>query len=118
MRPEKTMTKLSPEKHAELDQQFAQARQLHMTGQQQQASEIYQRILAADPEHADALHLTGVLCLQRRQYPGAIELIEPGLLCFRKFNSFVLVAIRPLRNKPVETCFRSKYFVCHWLRQC
>jgi Tfp pilus assembly protein PilF len=75
----KAMTKLSPENLAELDQQFAQARQLHMSGQQQQASEIYQRILAADPEHADALHLTGVLCLQRRQYSGAIELIEQAI---------------------------------------
>ena len=73
------MANLSDDQRAALQRQFAQARELHMAGRQQQAGQIYQQILAADPEHADALHLTGVLSLQRKLYPRAIDLIGQAI---------------------------------------
>jgi Flp pilus assembly protein TadD len=81
------MANLSDDQRVALQRQFAHARELHMAGRQQQAGQIYQQILAVDPEHADTLHLTGVLWLQRKQYPRAIELIEQA------------IAIRPGRAK-------------------
>ncbi len=73
------MANLSDEQRADQERQFAQARELHMAGQQEQAGQIYQQILATDPEHADTLHLSGVLCLQRKQYPRAIDLIGQAI---------------------------------------
>lgn len=73
------MADLSDEQRAAQERQFAQARELHMAGQQEQAGQIYQQILATDPEHADTLHLSGLLCLQRKQYPRAIDLIGQAI---------------------------------------
>jgi tetratricopeptide (TPR) repeat protein len=38
-----------------------------------------QNALALDPVHADALHLTGLLCLQARQYDHAVEWISRAI---------------------------------------
>ncbi|HTJ58892.1 MAG TPA: tetratricopeptide repeat protein [Devosiaceae bacterium] len=49
---------LSP---AMLDQAVARALTLHQRGQLQQAGEAYSRVLAADPGHAEANHLLGLI---------------------------------------------------------
>ncbi len=58
---------------------FAQARQLHMAGRLAEAEPIYRRILAADPRHADALHLLGVMALQRGHSAQAAEIIGQAI---------------------------------------
>lgn len=48
----------------------------HRAGHAQQAETLYQQILAANPRHPDALHLLGVLQLQRGDPAGALDLIS------------------------------------------
>ena len=43
---------------------FQNAIQLHQAGRLAEAEAIYRQILAAEPRHADALHLLGVIALQ------------------------------------------------------
>jgi tetratricopeptide (TPR) repeat protein len=49
--------------------------QRHNEGQLQQAEELYQRILAEDPNHVDALQLLGVLAYQTGRHQIAVDLI-------------------------------------------
>lgn len=66
------------------DEAFQAALAHHQRGALQQAQALYQRILATDPNHANALHLLGVLAYQSGQSEAAIGLIgrslavEPG----------------------------------------
>jgi protein O-GlcNAc transferase len=48
---------------------------LHNAGDLQQAEQIYRQVLAAQPHHAGALHLLGLIALQVGKYEAAIELI-------------------------------------------
>lgn len=54
---------------------FSTALQHHQSGRLEQAARIYQLILTQQPEHADALHLLGVVALQQGNAPRAVELI-------------------------------------------
>ena len=58
---------------------FALALGHHRAGRLQAAEEIYRRILAIDPQHADVLHLLGVLAHQSGQHEVAIEYIERAI---------------------------------------
>jgi predicted O-linked N-acetylglucosamine transferase (SPINDLY family) len=60
---------------ATLSEALALAIQHHQAGRWQAAEQIYQRILAVEPDHADALHLSGVLAHQRGASAVAVELI-------------------------------------------
>ncbi|MBZ0092612.1 MAG: glycosyltransferase, partial [Sulfuricellaceae bacterium] len=53
--------------------------QHHKSGDLQAAESIYRQILQQQPEHADALHLLGVVALQVGQYPLAAELIAKAI---------------------------------------
>jgi hypothetical protein len=52
----------------------------HKAGQLDQAEKLYQQILRACPNHADALHLLGVLISQRGDNDLAISYIERALI--------------------------------------
>ncbi|MDD1607795.1 MAG: tetratricopeptide repeat protein, partial [Methylococcaceae bacterium] len=67
--------KLSPVNAAK----FQQAVQLHQQGQLEQAEVLYKAILQAQPQHANALHLLGVLNYQRGQVQIAVDLISQSL---------------------------------------
>lgn len=56
-----------------------QAVRLHQSGRLQQAERLYREILAAQPDHADALHLLGVLTHQSGRPGIAVELIEQAI---------------------------------------
>jgi len=58
-----------------LPQLFAKALQLHRAGQLTSAQEIYEQALSVDPQHFDALHLSGVLAAQLGDYPRADHLL-------------------------------------------
>jgi tetratricopeptide (TPR) repeat protein len=49
---------------------------LHQAGRLDEARERYDAVLAADPDHFDALHLKGVACIQAGQLMRGAELIE------------------------------------------
>jgi tetratricopeptide (TPR) repeat protein len=51
----------------------------HQRGELAQAEQRYRAILAVQPNHADALHLLGVLALQCSHAQAAIELIEHAI---------------------------------------
>jgi predicted O-linked N-acetylglucosamine transferase (SPINDLY family) len=51
----------------------------HRAGQLEMAEEIYRRILAVDPQHADALHLLGMIADQRGDQRLAIDYIRRAL---------------------------------------
>ena len=52
-----------------------QAMQLHQQGQLDAAAQLYAQVPDAHPQRADAMHLHGVLCAQRRQFEQAHALI-------------------------------------------
>jgi predicted O-linked N-acetylglucosamine transferase (SPINDLY family) len=62
-----------------LSEAFAIAQGHHQAGRIELAEEIYRRLLAADPEHADALHRLGVLLCQRGELAGGIDLIRRAI---------------------------------------
>ncbi len=53
-----------------------QAEACHQQGRLAEAEQLYRSILAQAPEHADALHLYGVLCYQGKAYAQAVDLIR------------------------------------------
>lgn len=60
-------------------QTLQQAYSLHRAGQFQQAELLYRDFLKRQPQHADALHLLGILLHQSEHYAEAIEQIESAL---------------------------------------
>lgn len=54
---------------------FKEARALHLRGQLAQAKAIYQEILKVNPDHADSLHLLGVIASHVGKHKLAIDLI-------------------------------------------
>lgn len=62
-----------------LQQVFALAFQHHQAGRLAEAEVLYRQILAAQPQHADALHLLGVVAHQSGDSARAVELIGQAL---------------------------------------
>lgn len=56
-----------------------QAVALHQRGQLTQAQAVYQEVLRLQPANFDALHLLGVIALQTKDLPRAIELIGQAI---------------------------------------
>ena len=59
--------------------EFARARELHDAGSLDEAEQAYGRILAAMPDHAEALHFQGLAVHQRGDHARAIELIRAAI---------------------------------------
>ncbi|MBV8782358.1 MAG: glycosyltransferase family protein, partial [Phycisphaerae bacterium] len=55
------------------------AMQHHHAGRLKEAETIYRQVLTADPNHADALHLLGVIAHQCNHHAPAVELIQKSL---------------------------------------
>jgi tetratricopeptide (TPR) repeat protein len=80
-----------------------EAIQLHQEGRLVDAVQRYQRILAAEPDHADALHLSGVVAQQQGRLPQAIEYIERALARQPQnaiFHSNLALALRAVGRLP------------------
>jgi predicted O-linked N-acetylglucosamine transferase (SPINDLY family) len=52
----------------------------HRAGQLPQAEALYRQVLQAVPNHADALHLLGVVACQSGRHTAAIELVDQAIL--------------------------------------
>jgi len=61
------------------DDTFQRALALHQSGQLEQAAVLYRQVLAAQPEHADALHFSGLLAHQQGRQEEAIDLFRRAL---------------------------------------
>jgi predicted O-linked N-acetylglucosamine transferase (SPINDLY family) len=62
-----------------ISEMLTTAWELHEAGRLNDAEHLYRQILLNNPEHADALHLLGVLAGQRGQYAQAVELIGKAI---------------------------------------
>ena len=58
---------------------FTEAVAHHQAQRFQQAEQLYRRILALHPSHADALHLLGLIAYQQGDHPSAIDLISKAI---------------------------------------
>jgi len=58
-----------------LDEALRRGVQLHRTGRFQQAEPFYRGVLGAQPKHADALHLLGLIALDTGRQQEALDLI-------------------------------------------
>jgi Flp pilus assembly protein TadD len=64
----------------DVNKTFQQALALHQSGSLADAERLYREILCVAPTHADALHLSGVIHIQRGEYAAAVELIQRAIL--------------------------------------
>ena len=74
----------------DIEIQFEQAKKLHQKNVLIEASVIYEAILKAEPRHADAMHLLGLVAVQNGQYELGISWIEKAICiepCNAKFHS-------------------------------
>ena len=62
-----------------IQEMFAKAVGQHQSGRIDDAERIYRHILRADPDHADSLHLLGVVAYQRGQSESAVNLINGAI---------------------------------------
>ena len=58
---------------------YRQALQLHQQGELGQAEALYKSVIAANPEHADAIHYLGVIHHQKGKHQMAIETIAQAI---------------------------------------
>ena len=59
-----------------VDREFSLALELHQAGRLAEAEQGYRRILERQPEHADSLHLLGVVALQTGHLDSALGLVQ------------------------------------------
>lgn len=64
---------------AAIQNTFNLALQHHQTGRLVEAEALYQKIIATDPNHSDALHLLGVVSADFGRHDQAVALIEQAL---------------------------------------
>lgn len=60
----------------------------HQNGMLEEAGLIYEKILIKDPGHTDAMNLLGLIALQKKEYPQAIDLINKAILASTDNNVF------------------------------
>jgi tetratricopeptide (TPR) repeat protein len=58
---------------------FTEALAHHQAGRINKAEPLYRAILGTDPNHADSLHLLGVIAIQVRRFDVAVQLINEAL---------------------------------------
>jgi len=82
------------EHRAGLAAAFEAALQDHKAGRLAEAEQVYRQILAIDPQHFDALHLSGVIAHQNGKYEEAVALMEKAVArdptAFPAFNNLGL----------------------------
>ena len=72
----------------DVNQILAQGTQLHQAGRLAEAERAYRHVLAAEPRQPHALHQLGMLALQARQFPAAIDLISQAIRADRSQPAF------------------------------
>ena len=65
--------------NAQAQAKFREGLLLHQQGQLEPAQELYQKVLGLQANHFDALHLSGVIAGQRKNFAQAIVLIRQAL---------------------------------------
>lgn len=68
-----------PSHSFDIDKKLSEAINCHRTGQLQKAAEIYNMIINVSPDHADALHLLGLIFYKSGNNNNAVDLIERAI---------------------------------------
>ena len=63
-----------------IQQVFQQAVRCHQSGRLPEAQELCQQILRRQPDHGDAMHMLGILALQKGEHDVAADLIRRAIL--------------------------------------
>src|ERR1043166_9630903 len=69
-------------------QMFAAALEHHRQRRMSAAEDLYRQVLAANPNHADALHMLGVLAYQAGRPDAAVDLIGRAIALYGDNPSF------------------------------
>jgi tetratricopeptide (TPR) repeat protein len=69
-------------------EKLQQALQLHQAGRVAEAQQIYEQVLAEEPDNADALHLLGLLLSQKGQHEIGLESIDKAIALNPKAAGF------------------------------
>jgi len=91
---------------------YDRARHVHRSGNLEHAETLYQAILQADPGHADAHHLLGLLDYQTGRHDAALALIRraiglnPNVAAYHSNLALVLIAQEQMAEA-VECCRRA-----------
>ena len=95
----------------DIDRTLKQAIRLHEKGRHEQAQKRYTKVLEADPTHAGAMHLMGVLAHQAGRNAEAIDLIRQALALDPVFADayFNLALVHEAEGHPgeAEACYRK-----------
>ena len=96
---------------ATVPEALAMAIHNHQSGQLQAAEQIYRQILAAEPNHADALHLLGVAAAQAGKYEAAVDYIGRAIRLKGRLPFHIIWgAYHPLRRIPEAiACYRRAW---------
>lgn len=79
----KTVTRLP-----DIQKEFSIAYDYHNQGKIEKAEVLYQTIIKKYPTHSDALHLLGVIALERNDYDKALNLIKRAIINYPKAASY------------------------------
>jgi tetratricopeptide (TPR) repeat protein len=69
---------MSKRKH-QIEAFFRQGQQLHAAGRLGEAEQVYHQLLTAAPDHADSLHMLGVLALQTGRPDAALQWVDRAI---------------------------------------
>ena len=100
----------------DVDAKLQQAISLYQIGQLQQAEQICQQILKDFPQHANAIHLLGVIAYQVDLFMGApvVGLTDTSKLVHR--SSSVILSPLGLGEWAAKTKDEYVEIVCNWVR--
>ena len=106
-----TTQSIAGQQSSAIPQAMQLALEHHQAGRLAEAEQIYRKVLGAQPGHAEALHLLGVIALQCNQYQPAAALIEQALRIEPSNPDFLIdlgAAYRRLgRSADAEKCHRA-----------
>jgi tetratricopeptide (TPR) repeat protein/SAM-dependent methyltransferase len=78
----------SAEPLAGIGELFGAAAQCHREGRLGEAADLYRRVLALAPSHADSLHRLGVIAHQEGRYAQAVELLRAAIAANSRAASY------------------------------
>jgi tetratricopeptide (TPR) repeat protein len=110
-RQRRAARKPAPAGSAGVSTMFAEALRLHRAGALPEAEWLYRQILSINPDHADSLHLLGVISHQRGRYAVAAEMIGKAIATDPKaasYHSNLGASLRELgRLDEANACWRK-----------
>jgi hypothetical protein len=90
-----------------MNDSFRLAQEQHQQGFLDQAAQLYVKVLGHQPDHADALHLLGVVALQSGRPWRAVELIGRAIAVNPRVSFFLSVTDGGAATRAAAQCIRA-----------